>query len=391
MRSTRRLADELKAEWLAVYVETPDHMRLPQEKREQVSRTLRLAEELGARSIILPLSSSSQSVAGTILEYARQYNITKVIAGKPLQPLWKDLLRGSIVDQLIRKSGKIDVYVISSAPPEEKLTPEEIAWRPHRPLIRYLYSLLLVLAATGIGALVGSGISPVNLVMVYLLAVVIAALYLGRGPAILASIASVLAFDFFFIPPQLTFSVQDTEYVLTFAAFMLVGLVISYLAVQAREQAESAQRRAEDTTALYALTRDLASANTLDEVLKALIINLEEAFGRDAVIYLPEADDSLYPYTRGPVVPMDESEVAVATWAYQHGEPAGRGTDTLPAAQVRYIPLKTAERTLGVLGVKPKDETYPSDPGPAPAPGGICQPGCAGDRARPASRTGAKC
>ncbi len=170
--------------------------------------------------------------------------------------MWKDLLRGSIVDQLIRKSGKIDVYVISSAPPEEKLTPEEIAWRPHRPLIRYLYSLLLVLAATGIGALVGSGISPVNLVMVYLLAVVIAALYLGRGPAILASIASVLAFDFFFIPPQLTFSVRDTEYVLTFAAFMLVGLVISYLAVQAREQAESAQKRAEDTTALYALTRD---------------------------------------------------------------------------------------------------------------------------------------
>ena len=193
--------------------------------------------------------------------------------------------------------------------------------------------------------------------MVYLLAVVIAALYLGRGPAILASIASVLAFDFFFIPPQLTFSVQDTEYVLTFAAFMLVGLVISYLAVQAREQAEFAQRRAEDTTALYALTRDLASANTLDEVLKALIINLEEAFGRDAVIYLPEVDDSLYPYTRGPVVPMDELEVAVATWAYQHGEPAGRGTDTLPAAQVRYIPLKTAERKLGVLGVKPKDET----------------------------------
>jgi len=357
VRSTRRLADELNAEWSALYVETPDHLHLSQERRDQVARTLRLAEELGARALILPLSSSFPSVAGSVLEYARRHNITKIIAGKPLRPLWKDLLRGSIVEQLIRHSGKIDVYVVSSAPSDKRMSSEEITWRPHRPWKRYLYSLLLVAGATGLAAMVGSGISPVNLVIVYLLAVVIAALYLGRGPAILTSIASVLAFDFFFVPPTLRFTVEDAEYLLTFAGLMVVGLVISYLAVRAHDQAEVAQKREADTSALYALSRDLAAANNLEAVLRAVVTHTEEAFGRYVAIFLPEGETGLHPYGRGSNFILDESEIAVATWAFQHGEPAGRGTNTLPAAQVRFIPLKTSGQIVGVLGVKPKDET----------------------------------
>ncbi len=356
VRSARRLADELRAEWQVVYVETPDHVRLPQKKRDLVNRTLQLAEELGARTQVLLPSSEHPSIAGTVLEYAHKHNVTRIIAGKPLRPYWQEVLRGSILDQLVRHSGDIDVFVVSSTPEEGKLPPEEVAWRPHRPWKRYLYSTLLVFAATGLGALLSSGLSPVNVVMIFLLAVVIAALYLGRGPAVLASILSVLAFDFFFVPPQYTFVVSDTEYLLTFIGLAAVGLVISYLTVREREQAESAKKREADTFALYSLSRDLAAANTLDEVLKAVILHTEDVFERDAVIFLPEREGVLHPYGRDPNYSLDDMELAVAVWAYEHGESAGRSTNTLPAAQVRYIPLKNANRTIGVLGVNPKAE-----------------------------------
>jgi len=322
-----------------------------------VSNTMRLAEELGARTLILPLSSTSPTVAGTVLEFARQHNITKVIAGKPLRPFWQDLLRGSIVDHLIRHSGNIDVYVISSAPPDQKTAPEETAWRPHRPWRRYLYSLLLVAVATGLSHLIGSGISPTNLVMIYLLVVVVTAVYLGRGPAILASAASVLAFDFFFVPPRLTLSVSDTEYLLTFAGLLMVGIVISYLTVRAREQAEAAQKREADTAALYSLSRDLASANGLDMVIKTIVVHMDEAFGRDALIFFPDKTGNLQSYHRALDYQLDATEIAASVWAYQRGEPAGRGTNTLPGARARYVPLRASERTLGVLGAKPKAES----------------------------------
>jgi two-component system sensor histidine kinase KdpD len=355
VRSTRRLADELKAEWQVVYVETPDHARLPQKRRDQVIRTIQLAEELGARSQILLPGSEHPSVAGTVLEYARKHNITKIIAGKPLRPFWQEFLRGSIVDQLIRQSGNIDVFVVSSAPEGGNLPPEEIAWRPHRPWSRYLYSLLMVTVATALGLLVRSSLSPVNVVMIYLLVVVISALYLGRGPAVFASILSVLAFDFFLVPPHYTLAVSDTEYLLTFAALMVVGLVISYLTVREREQADSAKKREAETAALYSLSRDLATSQTLEEVLKAVITHTEEVFDRDTIIFLPEESGHLTPYGGNQNYSLDENEMAVAVWAYQHSQSAGRSTNNLPAARVRYIPLKNADQTIGVLGVNPKE------------------------------------
>ena len=198
IRTARRLADELNAEWFAIYVETPDEARLSQEQRDQVARSLRLAEELGARAVSRP----GQSVVEGVLEYAHRHNITKIIAGKPVPARWIEFLRGSLVDRLIRMSGDIDIYVINSeAGPQVGRIVE--GWRPHRPLGRYLLGLLLVAAATGLSALIAPYISPTNLVVIYLLSVVVAAVYLGRGPAIVTSILGVAAFDFFFVPPAL--------------------------------------------------------------------------------------------------------------------------------------------------------------------------------------------
>ena len=359
VRSARRLADELKSEWFAIYIETPSHFTLSQDRRDQLTRTLQLAEDLGARTKIIPGSTSIQSISQVIMDYARKHNITKIVAGKPARPRWFDVLRGSLVDDLIYRSGEIDIYIITTAEPA-RIPPEENPLRLHTAWTMYGWGVLLVALATGLGFLVKVDISPTNLVMIYLLAVMVAAFYLGRGPAILVSLLGVAAFDFFFVPPYYTLAVSQTEYIITFIGLFLVGVVISALAVRAREQAESAQRREADTARLYALSRDLAAAEGLEMVVRAVRTHLESDFGRDVVIYLP-GGDSLQPYldphTNQPA--PGEAELSLAVWSYRHAEPAGLGTNTLPSAEPRFMPLKTSRHTVGVLSIKPLDPTRP--------------------------------
>jgi len=224
----------------------------------------------------------------------------------------------------------------------------------------YLWGILLLALTTVVGFLIELDISPTNLVMIYLLDVVIAAIYLGRGPAILVSIIGVLAFDYFFVPPTMTLSIADTEYVITFIGLFLVGMVISALAARAREQAESAQRRAADTIALYSLSRDLAAAEGLADIIKSVRTHLETDFGDDVVVYLREGD-SLYPYfeAASSEIHVGEIEMRLALWCYEHSEPAGFGTNTEPTARSHFMPLKTSTTTMGVLSLKPLDPSRP--------------------------------
>ncbi len=350
VRTARRLADELNAKWYAVYVETPEDARLPQEQRNRISRMLLLAEELGARPVSLP----GQSVADTVLAYARRHNVTKVIVGKPVKSRWQEILRRSVVDQLVHFSGAIDIYVVTSeAEPSQVKVPE--AWRPHQPLGRYLGGLLLLVAATGLSSLISPFVSPVNLVIIYLLSVVVAAVFLGRGPAMMTSILGVALFDYFFVPPRFTMAVSDTEYIITFFGLVTVGLVVSHLTALVREQAELAQSREAQTSALYELGRDLTITAGLDAIAKAIITHISETFGREVAIFLPEEGTTLKVYASSPGVVIAENEMAVAAWSYQRGQVAGRGTDTLPDASMRYQPLKTTRGVVGVLGVKPAD------------------------------------
>jgi two-component system, OmpR family, sensor histidine kinase KdpD len=180
---------------------------------------------------------------------------------------------------------------------------------------------------------------------------------LGRGPAVLVSILSVLAFDFFFVPPFLTFAVSDTEYVLTFAGLLIVGIVISQLTARVRDHAEAAERREADTSSLYALSRDLAAAGGMGSILKAIVAHLGQTFGREVAIFLPDPEDPnhLKLTTHSEGFTLDVNEEAVAAWAFQHGQVAGRGTDTLTAAEARYLPLKTAQGVIGVIGIRPRE------------------------------------
>ncbi len=349
VRTARRLAEQLNAEWFVLYVETPDQARLSQAGRDQVANSLRLAEQLGARTVSRP----AQSVLETVLEYARRHNITKIIVGKPVRSRWIEYLRLSLADRLIRTGGDIDVYVISSpAEPQARRIVE--GWRPHRPLGRYLLGLLLAAAATGLSALVAPYFHPTNLVVIYLLAVVLAAVYLGRGPSILVSILGVAAFDFFFVPPSMTLAIDDTEYLLTFIGLLAVSLVISQLTAVVRGQAEAVQRREVETVELYELGRDLTVAADLETVAQAAIAHVGQTFGRQVAVFLPDGSHAKV-YALSPGLSLSGDDQAVADWTFEHGQMAGRGTENLPGALLRCQPLKTTRGVVGVLGVKPLD------------------------------------
>lgn len=353
VRAGRRLADHLQATWFVVFVETPSRRPLPAEARERVARTLTLAEELGAKALTLP----GRSVSEAVLAYARSHNVTKIVAGKPRRPGWQEWLRGSIVDRLIRDGGSIDIYVISSfAPslwPAPSLPRPRADWRP------YVLSIALVTGASFLSELLRNTLSIANLLMIYLFAVLIAAVALGRGPAILASILGVVAFDFLLVSPRYTLAVDDIEYLLTFFGLLAVGILVTELTARLRAQVDTAERRAVETTTLHELSRDLAAAASLETIVQVIVDNVTDVFGRQVAVLLPmtAATNELGVFATSGDWTVDDNELVVARYAFARGQPAGRGSDTLPTAQARHLPMKTARGTVGVLAVKPLDPT----------------------------------
>ncbi len=351
VRAARRLAERLRAEWLVVSVETPAEARLPEAEKDRLWQTLRLAEKLGAETAVL----SGDRPADTILQYARRRNVSKIVVGKPIHPRWKDVLFGSVRDELERKSGEIDIYVIAGEEGGAALPVPLLSGRKSPP-IAYLWSAGIVGLCGGLSALLFGRLEPTNLVMVFLLGVVAAATWLGRGPAVLSAVLSVVAFDLFFVPPFFTFAVSDTEYLITFAVLLVTGLVISTLTARLRGQAEAAREREERTAALYAMSRDLTEAADEAAILQAAARHIKEVFLSQVLLLLPDAEGHVQQRAGDTVTYMlDDRERAVAQWVYDHGRPAGKTTDTLPAARGLYLPLRTSRGTVGVLGVHPAD------------------------------------
>jgi two-component system sensor histidine kinase KdpD len=347
VRATRRMAMSLRAPWVAVYVETPADANLSELARERLTQTLRLAQQLGGETATL----AGHNLSDELLHYAHSRNVTKIIVGKSKQPRWREWLRGSLVYDLTRKCGDIDVYVISGEKeegPPSKGRPATSS--PSRS--GYAWACLVVFVCTVIGVLVSQYFAPVNLVMIYLLGVVAVALKFGRGPSILASVLSVAVFDFFLIPPELTFAVHDTEYLFTFAVMLLTALVISTLTTRVRFQAESARQRERRTGSLYAISRQLAATQSRDQIARTAVQHVADALDAQVTVLLPNANRQLVPLGTdvGDFIPGPHDE-AVAKWVLDHGQTAGRGTATLPGAEGIYLPLRAAPGTVGVLGV----------------------------------------
>ncbi|PYQ59529.1 MAG: hypothetical protein DMF53_18630 [Acidobacteria bacterium] len=358
VRAARRLAERLRAEWVVVYVESPAELRLPKEDRDRVWQTLRLAERLGAETVTL----SGEQPAAEILRYARRRNVSKIVVGKPTRARWRDYLFGSVRDQLERASGDIDVYVIAGEAGEGWPASPRRA-RRERDARRYVAALAITALTTGLSFLAHPWLRQANLVMIYLLGVVVTAFLFGRGPSILAAVLSVASFDFFFVPPYYNFAVSDTEYLITFAVMLITALTISTLTVRLRQQAEAADDRERRTAALYAMSRDLAAAKDTDEILKAAASHIHSVFLSQVLLLLPDEQGKVSERAGESVTfILDTREAAVAQWVFDHGQAAGKTTQTLPAAKGLYLPLKTSRGVVGVLGV------HPADPGSLASP-----------------------
>ncbi len=351
VRGAKRLAERLRAQWIAVWVELPEDARLLQRDRDRIWETLRRAEELGAETAQL----AGSDAATELIAFARQRNVSKIVVGKPHGARWRELLFGSVRERLQRADAGIDIYVLAQneGGQSKARVVERDARRRSRPA-GYVAALGAILLATGFGRLLAPAVELTNVVMVFLLAVVGIALRFGRGPSIFASIVSVAAFDFFFVPPQLTFAVSDSQYLITFGVMLLVAIVISTLTVRLREQAETSSRRERRTAALYAFGRDLAQARERQQLLDSALEHLSQVFVAQVLILLPDDSGRLQEMASESVTyRFDEREKAVAQWAYDHGAMAGAHSATLPAAKGLYLPMRNGGAILGVIGLHP--------------------------------------
>jgi len=358
VRAAARLAGKLRADWIAVYVETPRLQRLSESNRDKILRTLALAAELGAETVTL----AGQEEAPTLLAYAVGRNVSKLVVGKSLRTGLSRMLRAPLSDRLSALAEDIDVYVVAheaeaSTPGKaisEPFTLEQDP-DPKAQWLGYVWAGGVCALATVLAQAVMPWFDLANIIMFYLLGVVGVAVRYGRGPAILVSFLSVLAFDLFFVPPRLSFSVADTRHLLTFAIMLAAALTISNVAASLRYQTRVALYRERRTRALNELGRELAGALLPENIVDMSRHHLESLFQSRVCILLPDAQEKLHAPTPLPhkELPLD---TAIAQWVYDHQLPAGMGTQSLAGAPMYYLPLKAPMRTRGVLALLPRQK-----------------------------------
>jgi two-component system sensor histidine kinase KdpD len=348
VRSAARLAGQLGVPWHCVTVETK---RLPAAVRQRTLGVLKLAQELGASTATL----SGSTIAPTLIRYAREHNLARIVLGRDTrrQPAW---WRNSLAEAVSGMAGDLDVLQIA-LPPAERGAAGPVAdavalplkasgwrWQP------YAWSALVCAAVTLLTAPLHAVFDLSNIVMLFLLAVVLVAVRWGRGPAVLAAFLSVAAFDFFYVSPRFTFSVGDAQYLLTFAVMLAVALVIGQLTAGLQYQVQVATSREGRVSALYAMSRDLSGALLVEQIADIATRFVQSEFGARVAVLLADADNRIAPPLPS-AAPPAAIDLGVAQWAYDHAEPAGQGTDTLPGTPLLYLPLAAPMRTRGVLAL----------------------------------------
>jgi two-component system sensor histidine kinase KdpD len=358
VRYARRVADRLKAPWMALHIE-PDHGHgLNEADKDAVAETMRLAERLGGKAITI----TGRQIADDILAYARANNVTHLVLGRPGKRRWKLFLAKSVVHDLVQRSGFMSVHVIagdeeSPAPASAQGKPDTVT-RVAAPTsqvtpLPYLASVAMIALATAVSYGLSRAISVPNLSMVYLVAVMFSALRYGVVTSIFTSLLSVLAYNFFFLPPLYTFTIADPANVVALLFFLIVALITSNLTAQVQRHSRLTAERARSTEEMYAFSRKLAGIGLRDDLLWAVVYQVASMLKIQVVILMPEEDGRLavsaaYP----PEDLLDEADLAAAQWSWTSNRAAGRGADTLPGARRLFLPIQTGRGPVGVLGVE---------------------------------------
>ena len=351
IRAGRRMADETRSEWTVIHVETPDQIERQERTRQVMAQYFRLAEMLGANTEVL----TGRSVAESVREYAQKNHIRRVMVGRSPARRWYRILGISLAEQLLRSDPTISVFVVGSdQTPQPFQVPRFWNWISRMQL---LASFAMVVIPSALGLLLSPTVisRSANLIMLYLVAIILAALFLGVFPALLTALLSILAFDFFFVPPIFSVGGFAPEYALTFAFLLVLSLLVSTLVSRERSLALAARRRAEQVTQLYELSRDLSTAVDMPDILETVLQHVQRTFDRETVILLPKNGELVLSASSAGKI-LDSSELTAAEWAFQQGRPAGYNTGTFSYASFRYFPLETSRGIIGVMGVCMSDD-----------------------------------
>ncbi|URO00435.1 two-component system sensor histidine kinase KdpD [Leclercia adecarboxylata] len=348
VRTAARLAAKFGSVWHAVYVETPQLHRLPENQRRAILAALRLAQELGAETATL----AEQAEEKAILRYAREHNLGKIVIGRRARR--RGFSHESFADKLARRAPDLDLLIVALDDKPAALparTPDNRAfsdkWRIQ--LRGCLVAVLLCALITFVASQWLPGFDAANLVMIYLLGVVVVALFYGRWPSVLATVINVISFDIFFIAPRGTLAVSDVQYLLTFAVMLAVGLLIGNLTAGVRYQARIARYREQRTRHLYEMSKALAVGRTPQDIVQTSQQFIHSTFNARSLILLPDPEGKLSPLT--PASGMTPWDEAIARWSFDKGQPAGAGTDTLPGVPWQILPLQNQ----GVVIVEPSN------------------------------------
>lgn len=358
VRSTKRLADRLHAPWTAICVETRRSLQLNEEQRDRLADTLRLAEALGGEALTIP--GAGRRIADDVIAFAHANNVTQIVIGKSTRSRWFELLRGSVVHDLVRRAGNISIHVIAGDAKDPVAKPTvRVAERaePFDPK-PYPMAVVIVAAALGVAQLIRPMFGIENVDLVFLTAVVSVAVRYGLLPSLLASVLASLSYNFFFLPPVYTFTITEPTNVAAFFFFMLIALIVSNVAARVRTQAVSAFGRVRTTESLYAFSRKLASTATLDDVLWATAYQIALMLKVRVVLLLPDKGVITVKAGYPPEDELDKADLAAANWAWSNDRPAGRGSDTLPGAKRLFLPMRTGRGSIGVIGID-DDRTGP--------------------------------
>jgi two-component system sensor histidine kinase KdpD len=359
IRAAKRMASSLQSEWIAVYVDMI-HINFLKENRHRAIQNLRLAEQLGAETRIL----TGSDIVNEVMNFAREQNVTLIMIWKHIRKRWQHLFFRSLSDEIIRHSGEIDVYIMTGVQDlvkqdkSQDKSQEKIQGKRINSWWAYGVSITVVGLATIVNFFLYPYFSASNLIMVYLLSVTMVALLGKMGPSILASVLSVLSYDYFFIPPFYHFVVTDIEYFFTLTVMLIVSQIISQLTILTQRQADIALLTEHQTSALYTLSRKLASTRGIDKLLNTGISYIASIFNSEVLALLPQNDHLVIRAKCRTTQELDEKEQGVAEWVYELGQMAGLGTDTLSFSNALYLPLLGSQRVIGVLRIYPAQPEY---------------------------------
>ena len=356
VRTAARLAGQLNARWHAAYVETSALQRRPAHERDRTLAVLKLAEELGADTAVL----AGDDIATELLQQAQTLNCATLLLGRPTPKRWAALRRGlqpTLTRQLATLAPTMDIVEVGFTDSVRKLgqavpTDSEDSANAlglSAQAQRYGAAVAICVATTVLTHPMRNWFDLANIVMLFLLCVVFVAMRYGRGPASLAAVLSVASFDFFFVPPRLSFVVSDVQYLVTFAVMLAVGLLIGQLTANLRFSAKVSTSRERRAQSLFELTRDLSAALQTEQVTELGEAAVRRTFGGQAKLLLPDSDDRLV--LDGPL--PDGLDPSIVDWTFHHVQRAGLTTSTLPSNPWHYVPLQAPMRTRGVLALRP--------------------------------------